>query len=137
LGRPLPAGAEADVHGIDVDAARDGTQTLVVAQDLIDRGFPFAAHEVLEARWKSGPDDERALWQGLAQLAVGLTHRMRGNVSGARTLFARARITLDGCEVADRYNVDVKVLRRWAQIAIDGVADQQKPLRFTEPPSPR
>jgi hypothetical protein len=45
------------------------------------REGPFAAHEVLEARWKAGPDEERDLWQGLAQICVGLTHAARGNSS--------------------------------------------------------
>ncbi|WP_211882206.1 DUF309 domain-containing protein, partial [Pseudarthrobacter albicanus] len=44
---------------------------------------PFAAHEVLEARWKAGPAEERNLWQGLAQICVGLTHAARGNSVGA------------------------------------------------------
>ena len=33
---------------------------------------------------------ERALWQGLAQLAVGITHVQRGNVTGAIALLERA-----------------------------------------------
>jgi|SRR5664280_3772453 len=50
---------------------------------------PFAAHEVLEARWKTGPAEERDLWQGLAQLCVGLTHASRGNSVGALRLVER------------------------------------------------
>ena len=60
-----------------------------LAQDLIDDGRPFHAHEVLEATWKSAPADERALWKGLAQIAVGLTHARRGNNRGAVTLLRR------------------------------------------------
>jgi hypothetical protein len=44
---------------------------------------------VLEASWKSAPAAERDLWQGLAQIAVGLTHAMRGNGSGAAALLRR------------------------------------------------
>ncbi|MEW1808906.1 DUF309 domain-containing protein [Pseudarthrobacter sp. NPDC080039] len=40
----------------------------------MEAGRPFAAHEVLEARWKAGPAMERDLWQGLAQICVGLAH---------------------------------------------------------------
>ena len=50
---------------------------------------PFHAHEVLEAAWKSGPAQERDLWQGLAQIAVGLTHARRGNARGAVALLRR------------------------------------------------
>ncbi len=60
-----------------------------LAQDLIDGGRPFHAHEVLEATWKSAPADQRALWKGLAQIAVGLTHARRGNNRGAVTLLRR------------------------------------------------
>jgi hypothetical protein len=44
---------------------------------------------VLEAAWKSGPAEERDLWQGLAQIAVGLTHARRGNTRGAVALLRR------------------------------------------------
>lgn len=60
------------------------------ARTLLDRGRPFAAHEALEVRWKSCPDEERDLWQGLAQLCVGLTHHARGNPVGASRLVERA-----------------------------------------------
>lgn len=65
-------------------------ETLAYARRLLDEGRPFAAHEALEVRWKSCPADERALWQGLAQLCVGLTHHERGNAVGAARLVERA-----------------------------------------------
>ncbi|MBO0851370.1 MAG: DUF309 domain-containing protein, partial [Pseudonocardia sp.] len=49
----------------------------------------FQAHEVLEGTWKATTGAERALWQGLAQLAVGLTHAQRGNATGAAALLER------------------------------------------------
>jgi hypothetical protein len=64
------------------DAAR-------LADELLSAGRPFHAHEVLEASWKSAPPHERDLWQGLAQVAVGLTHAHRGNARGAVTLLRR------------------------------------------------
>jgi hypothetical protein len=60
------------------------------ARELIDQGRPFAAHEVLEARWKAAPAAEGDLWQGLAQVCVALTHAARGNTIGADRLFERA-----------------------------------------------
>ena len=65
------------------DAALD------LAQQLIDSGRAFRAHEVLEASWKAAPPAERDLWQGLAQVAVGLTHAQRGNARGAAALLRR------------------------------------------------
>jgi len=65
-------------------------ETLRFARELLDQGRPFSAHEVFEARWKSCPEEERELWQGLAQLCVGLTHSARGNHVGAGRLVERA-----------------------------------------------
>ncbi len=62
-------------------------EALTLARDLLAAGRPFFAHDVLEARWKAAPPEERDLWQGLAQVCVGLTHLQRGNrVGGARLL---------------------------------------------------
>jgi hypothetical protein len=73
FGRPLPQGVEG-IARIPDDLELPPAESLAYAQDLLDQGLAFNAHEVLEAAWKNGPDDERMLWQGLAQLAVGLTH---------------------------------------------------------------
>ncbi len=62
---------------------------VLTAQRLIDAGRPFHAHEVLEATWKAAPAAEREVWRGLAQMAVGLTHALRGNGRGAVTLLRR------------------------------------------------
>lgn len=92
LGRPLPYGA------IGVEPVSEEplppAQTLDFASSLVQEGRPFAAHEVLEARWKAGPDEERDLWQGLAQLCVGLTHAARGNSVGAVRLIDRGAARL-------------------------------------------
>ena len=89
LGRPLPPGS-VGVERIPEDLDLTPAESLVWAQDLLDRGLAFNAHEVLEGAWKSCPDDERLLWQGLALLAVGITHIQRGNAKGALTLLERA-----------------------------------------------
>jgi predicted metal-dependent hydrolase len=78
------------VEPIPDDLNLSPAETLAYAQDLLDRGLAFNAHEVLESAWKKGPFDERELWQGLAQLAVGITHIQRGNAKGALTLLHRA-----------------------------------------------
>jgi predicted metal-dependent hydrolase len=64
----------------------------------VQEGRPFAAHEVLEARWKAGPDEERGLWQGLAQVCVGLTHAARGNSIGAARLLERGAARVEEYE---------------------------------------
>ncbi|MBO0849804.1 MAG: DUF309 domain-containing protein, partial [Pseudonocardia sp.] len=81
-GRPLARGATG-VDRVPEGLALPSDEALVEAQRLLDAGLPFQAHEVLEGTWKATTGAERALWQGLAQLAVGLTHAQRGNATGA------------------------------------------------------
>jgi len=94
LGRPLdPAdgpGSGADgTDRIPDDLVITGAEAAALADRLLRDGRPFHAHEVLEAAWKTGPAGERDLWQGLAQIAVGLTHARRGNARGAVALLSR------------------------------------------------
>lgn len=120
LGRPLPPGSEG-VPRIPDDLVLPPTQTLACAQDLLDRGLAFNAHEVLEAAWKSSPDHEKSLWQALAQLAVGITHLQRGNVKGAMSVLRRAsdRLALD--ETAP-YDIDTRGLAEYAEVLIGDLA---------------
>jgi uncharacterized protein len=95
LGRPLPRGARGE-PGVPDDLALPPVDALAMAQRLIDEDRPFQAHEVLEASWKSAPASERDLWQGLAQVAVGLTHAQRGNARGAAALLRRGAERVTG-----------------------------------------
>ncbi|MEU1281543.1 DUF309 domain-containing protein [Streptomyces sp. NPDC005805] len=112
LGRPLPYGA-AGVARQPEGVERAPAETLAEAQRLLDAGMPFHAHEVFEDAWKSGPEEERDLWQGLAQLAVGLTHAARGNNGGGARLLRRGADRIAGRP--DPYGIDVRALRRWAE----------------------
>ena len=94
LGRPLdpadgPGSGVAGADRIPDDLVITGAEAAALADRLLRDGRPFHAHEVLEAAWKSGPSGERDLWQGLAQIAVGLTHARRGNARGAVALLSR------------------------------------------------
>jgi predicted metal-dependent hydrolase len=84
-------------------------EAIRTARELVDAGRPFAAHEVLEARWKAGPVEERDLWQGLAQVCVALTHAARGNQVGAERLLDRASVRLAAFADTGRwaYGVDL------------------------------
>jgi uncharacterized protein len=121
LGRPLPYGREG-VPRIPDDLELAPAETLVYAQDLLDQDRAFSAHEVLEAAWKNGPDDERMVWQGLAQLAVGITHVQRGNVKGAASLLRSASARLSHDECPGRYAIDVAGLVDFADSLIDDLA---------------
>ena len=131
LGRPLPRGS-AGMPRIPDDLDLPPAESLSYAQDLLDRGLAFNAHEVLEAAWKNGPSDERNLWQGLAQLAVGITHVQRGNVTGARALLDRAAARLADSRPAP-HGIDVDGLVAYARALI---ADLETG-NATNPPPPR
>lgn len=95
--------------------------TLREAQRLLDLGMPFHAHEVFEDAWKSGPEAERELWRGLAQMAVGLTHVARGNVAGGARLLRRGAVAVDVFDGADPHGIAVGPLAAWARELADRV----------------
>lgn len=114
LGRPLPYGSpgvERQPEGI----VRTPEETISQAQRLLDEGKPFHAHEVFEDAWKSTDGPERALWKGLAQLAVGVTHAARGNEKGALSLLRRGADAIEPYGDAPPYGLDVTGLVRWAR----------------------
>jgi predicted metal-dependent hydrolase len=121
LGRPLPPGS-AGVPRVPDDLALAPAETLAYAQDLLDRGLAFNAHEVLEAGWKNGPANEQPLWQGLTQLAVGITHLQRGNPKGATTLLRRASGHLAHADRPAPHDIDVAGLVEYVNALIDDVA---------------
>jgi len=107
LGRPLPYGTEG-VEPVSEEPLPP-EEALAAARELMGAGRPFSAHEVLEARWKAGPIEERDLWQGLAQVCVAMTHAARGNQVGADRLFDRAAERLAAYAASGRwaYGLDV------------------------------
>ena len=126
LGRPLPHGATGVARQPE-GVPRTPDQTLLEAQRLLDTGMPFHAHEVLEDAWKAAPDARRALWKGLAQLAVGATHAARGNITGAVTLLRRGADHIEPYQAEPPHGVDVAGLLRWARdhaTALEAGADQ-------------
>ncbi|MEH6821502.1 DUF309 domain-containing protein [Dietzia psychralcaliphila] len=141
LGRPLPLGS-VGVERIPEDLDLTPAQSLAWAQDLLDRGLAFNAHEVLEGAWKSCPAGERKLWQGLAQLAVGITHIQRGNTKGALSLLERAAERIGYHDTPAPHGIDATDLVSYAEELIvelrrgaDPAPDQLAP-RLVGPTSP-
>lgn len=118
LGRPLPYGSA----GVDPvpEQPLPPLETLDVARRLVAQGRPFAAHEVLETRWKTCPPEERDLWRGLAQLCVGLTHAARGNAAGAARLVERGGRLLASLDrsAGPGYGLDLPALVACAQASV-------------------
>ncbi|MBL1085914.1 DUF309 domain-containing protein [Streptomyces actinomycinicus] len=131
LGRPMPYGAEG-VPRQPEGVVRAPAETVAQAQALLAAGRPFHAHEVFEDAWKSGPEDERTLWRGLAQLAVGLTHAARGNTVGGARLLRRGAGAVEDWETErgeDRpYGLDLAGLARWARELAGRVEQDPAPV---------
>lgn len=126
LGRPLRRGDPGDAPVPD-DLLLPAAEALRLAQHLLDTGRPFHAHEVLEASWKAAPAGERDLWQGLAQIAVGLTHALRGNARGAAALLRRGGQKVAGYGQSGPHGVPAAAIARGAddlavRIEQDGVS---------------
>ena len=135
LGRPLPHDASG-VERVPDDLVLPPAESLVEAQRLLDAGRPFHAHEVLEGTWKAAPVGERDLWQGLAQLAVGLTHHGRGNRSGAVTLLRRGAARITPYAGAPPHGIDVAGLTAFAEElarAIERGSDEMRVPRLRNP----
>lgn len=113
LGRPLPYGSEG-VERQPEGVVRAPGESVAEAQRLFDDGKPFHAHEVLEDAWKSGPEAERELWRGLAQLAVGVTHAARGNATGGASLLDRGAGNIAPFAASPPHGIAVRSLCSWA-----------------------
>ena len=119
-GRPVPAGSPHEVEPVP-EQALPPDEAVALARSLLADGRPFFAHDVLEAVWKVAPADERGLWQGLAQVCVGLTHLQRGNAVGAARLLRRGAERLEGQALRLSYGVDVVMVARQARAAAAAV----------------
>jgi uncharacterized protein len=117
LGRPLPRSAAQDGPRVPDDLVISPTEAAALGGGLLAEGRPFHAHEVFEAAWKSVPGQERELWRGLAQVAVGLTHARRGNASGAISLLRRG-----ASHVAEFADAPGEVDARFVAAQADGLA---------------
>jgi len=106
FGRPLPHGAQG-IERVPDDYAPSAEEAVAAALGHLDDERPFLAHEVFEARWKCGPDEERDLWQGLAQICVGLTHLQRGNTAGAAALLTRGAERVAAYGTREPYGMDL------------------------------
>jgi hypothetical protein len=120
LGRPLRRDAPGEPPLPD-EPALPPEAALDLAQELIDSGRAFRAHEVLEACWRAAPASERELWQGLAQVAVGLTHMQRGNARGAAALLRRGGQRVARCAASPPHQINAAQVAEWATGLADAI----------------
>ncbi len=141
-GKPLTPG-EPGVPRVPEGLDLTPTQALAEAEAFLAADLPFQAHEIFEDQWKqrraAGAADT-GMWQGLAQLCVGLTHLQRGNRTGATTLLRRGAENMADFVDAAAAGVEVSAVVGWAQAAADAVAAgaEELPVRpeFGAPTGP-
>lgn len=129
-GKPLDRAAGPSwrerLRALDEVKALPKDEAIAEAERLVLGGQPFYAHEVLEGPWHLAPEPERAFWQGLAQVAVGLTHVQRGNAVGAQSLLRSGADKLagydDGHEGVAVATVVAKARALADRVERDGVA---------------
>jgi len=97
------------------------TVPLDQAQRLLDLGLPLQAQRVLQGAAQGAPGAERALWDGLARLASGVTQARRGNAAGAIALIRRGLEALPA-EDATVLGIDARGLRKWGRLSIMGLS---------------
>lgn len=86
LGRPLPRNA----GGVpQIEPTGSPEELLAQGVEHFNAGRYFQAHECWETAWHPSPEPEREFWKGITQIAVGFTHRDRGNAAGAIELLRR------------------------------------------------
>ena len=104
---------------------------------MLAADLPFQAHEVFEDMWKqrrAAGGADTAMWQGLAQVCVGLTHLQRGNRTGAVTLLRRGAANLAEFAEAPPAGVPVSAVVAWAKATADAV---EEGTTDAVPPAPR
>src|SRR5215469_6961584 len=136
FGRPLPRDDSGELPPPD-ERALAPDAALAEAQRLIDSGRAFRAHEVLEAAWKAAPAAERDLWQGLAQLAVGLSHAQRGNPRGAAALLRRGGQRVAGYAGSAPHRIGAAAVARFAADLADRIERDGLDPATSATPRPR
>jgi len=99
MGRPLPPGSEG-VPRIPDELELTPAATLAYAQDLLDGGLAFNAHEVLEGRMEERSGGGAVAMARAAQLAVGITHVQRATPRVPVAVLRRASGRLADARVA-------------------------------------
>ena len=87
------------------DLMISGAEAAMLADQLLRRGGRSMRTRSSRRRGSPARRSERDLWQGLAQIAVGLTHARRGNARGAVALLRRGaqRVRAYQDQPADRH----------------------------------
>ncbi|MGC0366089.1 hypothetical protein ABH922_004073 [Rhodococcus sp. 27YEA15] len=134
LGRPMPRDAVGGIPRIADDVRLPPDESITEAQRLLDHSMPFHAHEIFEGTWKDAAAGDRDLWQGLAQLAVGLTHLMRGNLVGAQSLLGQGNGRIRHYEIDCPHGLDIAGLLTWSEHLLTEIA---RGGEITVPPIPR
>jgi predicted metal-dependent hydrolase len=99
---------------------------------LFNRGRYLAAQELWEVAWREAPPEDRALLEGLVQLAAGLHLRTRrGATRGAVHLLSQAMVMLEDYRPA-AHGLDVEKLVEEFGALIDWMRGIDRPHRVLD-----
>lgn len=107
-------------------------ELLALGVEHFNAGRFFQAHEAWETAWHPSAADERDFWQGITQIAVGFTHRLRGNASGAVTLLRRGAERCDPFQPSYR-GIDLEAFIEQARTAADTIERDGTEAAIIEP----
>ena len=121
------------LRALDETQALPPREAIAEAERLVLTGQPFYAHEILEGPWHLAAPPDRAFWQGLAQVAVGLTHAQRGNDVGARSLLRSGAEKLSGYEDGHEGVAVARVVATARDLAerVESLTDDELRVPFT------
>ncbi|MFD4179697.1 DUF309 domain-containing protein [Rhodococcus sp. NPDC058514] len=106
------------------------------SQRLMDHGDPARARDLLEAESAIAPPGELELWQGLTQLAEGLSRAVRGEREAATQALRQGRDLISAYEDGPPHALDVAGLRVWSAHLVDELAVTTRDPGWV-PPVPR
>jgi len=104
--RVLPAPEDFDP---DAFGEEEGRIALAEGVRLFDSGAYHAAHEAFERCWLANEGGDADFFKGLVQASICLHHLERGNLEGARKLYAGQRRLL-GAYLPSHRGLDVAAL---------------------------
>lgn len=101
------------------------------------RGAFFDAHEAWEEAWRPATDPERALLQGLIQLAASLVKRDRGEARGVQLNFAKALANVQRAQLERSSLLGFDLVELQASLGLLEDLVRDRPLEIGPPPLPQ
>ena len=104
--------------------------------ELFNEGRFFECHEAWEEAWKRSTGPEKLFFQGMIQAAVAILHAQRGNLDGARSVYAKACAKIDALP-AEHMDIALGELRLELQSFFEAALAPDRATNLLQPPKLR